>query len=265
MQYNNLNNYNLSLRNENSRLFNHFLEQEKEKQSQRRNLFLHSPSDDFRLIVSSDIVDSIKTISKKLEYVRTNYDKSSMVVNQLYWYEGLYTSLIENENSPLRVRQSTLSIQHHVASPFTRRNLEHSLLETHSILMQELHYANPGQYRNVLVRVANHVAPNPSFVPSLMDELFEFIYANEHGEIITAAWAHIQFETIHPFIDGNGRTGRSLINHIFGLPIPLSRYIWNTQQEYYYHLGEAKWNDYFEYFLVGLNKSLDFMIATTIR
>ena len=264
MQYNNLNNYNLSQRNGKTRLFDYFIKQEQENRLQRRNLFLHAPTDYFRLIASSDILDMIKNMSKKLEIVRETFHKELPSINQLYWYEGLYTSLIENENSPLRVQQSMLSIKHHTMSKISRRNLENSLLETHRILMKDLHYAKPGLYRDVRVRVGNHIAPNPSFVYSLMDELFDFIYNNENGEIVTAAWAHIQFETIHPFIDGNGRTGRSLINNIFGLPIPLSRYIWNTREEYYHHLGQAKWNDYFEYFITGLDESLDFMIETMI-
>lgn len=262
MQYDNLKNYSQSQSKQNGKLFNYFLKREKEKQVIQRNIFLHPPSDDFRLIVSNDSLIRINNINENLKLIQDSYDESSVHTTQLYWYEGLYSSLIENENSPFRVQQSMLSIQNHTEKSPTRNDVEYSLLETHNILMKDLDYAKPGQYRDVRVMIGNHIPPNPSLVPSLMDELFNFIHLNQNGEIITAAWSHICFESIHPFTDGNGRTGRSLVNNIFNLPIPLSKYIWNTRNNYYYVLDKANWNDYLEYFLLCLEKATKFMIKT---
>lgn len=65
----------------------------------------------------------------------------------------------------------------------------------------------------VFIKGADFVPPKPEFVPSQMSEL---LYQYEHNDLTTLeniANFHIQFEHIHPFEDGNGRTGRVLINH----------------------------------------------------
>jgi Fic family protein len=58
------------------------------------------------------------------------------------------------------------------------------------------------------------VPPPPDFVPDLMRDLCTFCSTNELPAVAQAAIAHAQFETIHPFVDGNGRTGRALIHMI---------------------------------------------------
>lgn len=66
----------------------------------------------------------------------------------------------------------------------------------------------------VMIRGAEHIPPTPGLLPSLM---MQFVYNYEHTVFSSpyerAAQAHIQFEQIHPFPDGNGRTGRLLINY----------------------------------------------------
>ena len=66
----------------------------------------------------------------------------------------------------------------------------------------------------VMIRGAEHIPPAPGVLPSLMAQ---FVYNYEHTVFSSpferAAQAHIDFERIHPFSDGNGRTGRVLINY----------------------------------------------------
>ena len=61
---------------------------------------------------------------------------------------------------------------------------------------------------------ADYVPPPPDDVPDLLADLCEYISGDEHPALVQAALAHVQFETIHPFADGNGRTGRALIHLI---------------------------------------------------
>ncbi|MBF6076982.1 Fic family protein [Nocardia beijingensis] len=61
---------------------------------------------------------------------------------------------------------------------------------------------------------AAFVPPPPELVPELMKDLIAFCNSDELPAVAQAAIAHAQFETIHPFIDGNGRTGRALIHLI---------------------------------------------------
>ncbi|WP_420610946.1 Fic family protein [Candidatus Poriferisodalis sp.] len=58
---------------------------------------------------------------------------------------------------------------------------------------------------------ARHVGPPPEFVDGLLDDLVAYVNRDDDLTIVRAAIAHAQFETIHPFPDGNGRTGRALI------------------------------------------------------
>ena len=78
-----------------------------------------------------------------------------------------------------------------------------------------------GRYRDQLVWVgrsglgpvgASHVAPQPELVPRAMDDLVDFMARSDLPILVQVAVAHAQFETIHPFVDGNGRTGRVLIH-----------------------------------------------------
>ncbi|PFG33289.1 Fic family protein [Sanguibacter antarcticus] len=59
---------------------------------------------------------------------------------------------------------------------------------------------------------ASHVAPQHEHVPAAIDDLVTFMRRDDLPVIAQAAIAHAQFETIHPFVDGNGRTGRALVH-----------------------------------------------------
>jgi Fic family protein len=78
-----------------------------------------------------------------------------------------------------------------------------------------------GRYRDALVwvgtsnitpRGASHVAPQPEQVPAAMTDLVRFMRREDLPVLVQAAVAHAQFETIHPFADGNGRTGRAVVH-----------------------------------------------------
>ncbi len=63
-------------------------------------------------------------------------------------------------------------------------------------------------------RRADFVPPPPDRVPELLEDLMRFCNRDDLSAVVQAAIAHAQFETIHPFVDGNGRTGRCLIHLI---------------------------------------------------
>ncbi|HSS04889.1 MAG TPA: Fic family protein [Solirubrobacterales bacterium] len=72
---------------------------------------------------------------------------------------------------------------------------------------------------------AAFVPPPPEHVPSLLEDLCQFIERDDLPPIVQAAIAHAQFETIHPFADGNGRIGRALIYAILRRRGEVTRYI----------------------------------------
>lgn len=59
---------------------------------------------------------------------------------------------------------------------------------------------------------AEYVPPPPELVQELLEDLCAYASSEEHPALMQAALVHAQFETIHPFVDGNGRTGRALIH-----------------------------------------------------
>ena len=94
--------------------------------------------------------------------------------------------------------------------------------ELHGRLMDQAratHFSNPGEFRKSQNWIGGTRPDNARFVPPPVDEmnraladLERFIHADDSMlTLIKAALIHAQFETIHPFLDGNGRTGRMLI------------------------------------------------------
>lgn len=59
---------------------------------------------------------------------------------------------------------------------------------------------------------AAYVPPPHTYVPALFKDLCEYLSGDDHSPLVQAAMVHAQFETIHPFVDGNGRVGRALIH-----------------------------------------------------
>jgi Fic family protein len=59
---------------------------------------------------------------------------------------------------------------------------------------------------------ASFVPPPPDHVEGLLDDLIAYMNGDDHSPLVQAALTHAQFETIHPFADGNGRTGRALVH-----------------------------------------------------
>ncbi len=89
------------------------------------------------------------------------------------------------------------------------------ILSLHKTLLSDISDNWAGRFRSgkEWVRVAGHVGANPDFVETLMDELVSvYQKPNDNYFLDTIAWFHAEFETIHPFNDGNGRMGRVLIN-----------------------------------------------------
>jgi len=112
---------------------------------------------------------------------------------------------------------------------------------------------------------AAFVPPPPEHVPALLADLERFIHdvGTELPPMVRVALIHAQFETIHPFLDGNGRIGRLLIAALFehwGLlaePLMyLSGYLKQHQAEYYRRLSairtEGDWETWVTFFLEGV-------------
>lgn len=96
-----------------------------------------------------------------------------------------------------------------------------TILAAHRTMLDGHAYAQPGQFRDGQVWIGGRapsphtaffVPPHRSWVPAAMDDLMAFCDRTDMPVLPHAAIAHAQFETIHPFADGNGRTGRALVH-----------------------------------------------------
>jgi Fic family protein len=163
--------------------------------------------------------------------------------------------------------------------------------ELHKQLMDKArttHHADPGEFRKSQNWIGGTKPDNARFVPppvtemhKALDDLEKFMHSDDPTlTLIKAALVHAQFETIHPFLDGNGRTGRMLITFYLWkegyLEKPvlfLSSFFKKHQKTYYerlfgYHFSKAQ--DWVDFFLDGVieiaNEAIDIVgKITTLR
>lgn len=121
-------------------------------------------------------------------------------------------------------------------------NLE-DLLHAHKILMKKI-LSSAGSFRNVNVKVGEHIAPQPHMVNDLMVKLFSWLKDSDEHMLLKSCIFHYEFEFIHPFSDGNGRIGRlwqsvilNSFNPIFSL-LPTESIV-REHQEHYYNAIES--------------------------
>lgn len=141
------------------------------------------------------------------------------------------------------------------------------LRDTHHRLMQSVRGKDkmPGEFRTsqnwigVSLKNAVFVPPHHDSVPDLMSDLEKFLHNERHHvpHLIKIAIAHYQFETIHPFLDGNGRLGRLMIALYFaseGLldkpALYLSDYFERNKTEYVDRLMAVRYGNHMDQWLV---------------
>ncbi len=155
----------------------------------------------------------------------------------------------------------------------SKKRIGHNnILELHRILAGEvMDQGEAGRYRTIAVRVGRYVPPPPSAVSGLMFELLEWWNKEsvKLSPVLSSAILHHQFETIHPFADGNGRTGRALAlwelyrrgfdtHHIFSV----DEYYWEDRPRYYKELDAVRkaggdLSGWLEYCAEGLCQTLE--------
>jgi len=160
--------------------------------------------------------------------------------------------------------------------------------ELHKQLMDKAratHFSDPGEFRKTQNWIGGTRPDNARFVPPPVEEmnraltdLEKFMHTDDETlTIMKAALIHAQFETIHPFLDGNGRTGRMLITFYLWkegyLEKPvlfLSSYFKKNQKTYYeklfgYHFGSIQ--EWVDFFLDGVieiaNEAIDIVSKIT--
>lgn len=205
------------------------------------------------------------TQSSKIEGTQTNIEEA----------------LLEKEDVPLDKRDDWEEVRNYTKAmewavneleklPFSSRLIR----KTHSILLQGVRgeLKQPGEFRKsqnwiggATINDAVFIPPVHTSVPELMSDIEEFLHNKEIyiPELLKIGLVHYQFETIHPFLDGNGRVGRLLIplylvsKGILKKPILyLSDFFEKNRKLYYENLmlvrDKSNVSQWFKFFLVGI-------------
>lgn len=158
--------------------------------------------------------------------------------------------------------------------PFSLSDLK----KAHGVMMQGL-VEGAGKFRSNSVGVFDesgkviHVAPPCDMVNGLMEQLFEWLKTSKAHMLIRSSIFHYEFEFIHPFADGNGRTGRLWQTALLAdwKPvfewIPVESIIKDHQAEYYHAIGlstsEGKSNSFILFMLGIIKKAVEELIRDT--
>lgn len=254
--------------------------------------------------ISEDILEQLIKANSQLailESVATRIPDVDLFVSMYVRKEALMSSQIEGTQTTLEdvldpliednTNRNVADVVNYIkATEYAIRRLHELplcnrlLKETHAILMEGVRgqEKNPGEFRcsqnwiggkGSTLRNAKYIPPSPDDMTEAMSDLEKYINADDRLDgLIRAALIHYQFETIHPFLDGNGRIGRLLITlflmekKILTTPaLYISYFLKKNRVEYYDRMTEVRnkgnYEQWVKFFLQALAESAKDAIA----
>lgn len=223
-------------------------------------------------------------------YVRKEALLSSQIEGTQATLEDVLDPLIEeNTNRNVAdvvnyIKATEFALDRLTTLPLCNRLLK----ETHAVLMQGVRgqEKNPGNFRTSQnwigsqgssIKNARYIPPNPQDMTDAMSDLEKYMNNDDSLDVlIRAALIHYQFETIHPFLDGNGRIGRLLITlflmekKVLHSPaLYISYYLKLNRVEYYDRISEVRAKNNYEqwvrFFLLAIKESSEEAAETILR
>lgn len=237
-----------------------------------------------------------------LESIATRIPNVDLFVSMYVRKEALLSSQIEGTQATLEdvldpmidanMNRNVADVVNYIkATEFAVRRLKELPLcnrlikETHEVLMSGVRgqEKNPGEFRysqnwigsqGSTLKNARYIPPSPEDMTLAMSDLEKYVNADDDLDaLIRAALIHYQFETIHPFLDGNGRVGRLLITlflmekNVLTIPaLYISYFLKKNRVEYYDRMSEVRakgnYEQWVKFFLQALLESAEDAIAT---
>lgn len=238
----------------------------------------------------------------KLEAIGSRLPSVPLFVSMYVRKEALLSSQIEGTQATLddildphleqNTNQNVSDVINYIkATDFATERLKtlplccRLLLETHEVLLSDVRGSekNPGEFRRSqnwigaggsTLKTARYIPPCPEDMQNAMSDLEKYINEiDQTNPLIKIALIHYQFETIHPFLDGNGRIGRLMVNlflkenRLLSYPtLYISYFLKCNRIEYYDRLTEVREKGHFEqwvkFFLQGIYESAEDSIET---
>jgi Fic family protein len=220
-------------------------------------------------MTTNDLLTEINDLKQALDGLRFAFDnetiKEALRIEFLYEsnrIEGNTLTLRETQLEGITIAGKTMrehleAINHKEAILFVEDIVtkqtdlsEYVLKQIHALVLYGIDRDNAGIYRSVPVLIAGskHIPPQPYLLEPLMNDYFEFYsqHKNSLHPVVLAAEMHERLVTIHPFIDGNGRTSRLIMNLILlqnGYPLVIIGGDYDSRMAYYDALEQANTNN----------------------
>lgn len=152
------------------------------------------------------------------------------------------------------------------------------LLKAHGVMTRGL-VEESGTFRTKPVGVVDsksgeviHVGTLPAYVPQAVEDLLQWLKNDDTNDIIKSCIFHFEFESIHPFLDGNGRTGRlwqtlilSKVDPVFAY-LPIESMIYKKQDEYYQSINDSDYaGESTEFIIFMLETIKDALVEATTQ
>lgn len=246
--------------------------------SEMLNLLVESTRELIRLDSISEYIPNINVFMGM--YVRKEALMSSQIEGTQATLEDILNPTIdENVNRDVGevlnyIQATEYAINRMKVLPLSNRLIK----ETHAVLMQGIRGQEwtPGEFRNSqnwiggqgsTLKTARYIPPNPRDMREAVADLENYMHREDDLDVlIRAALIHYQFETIHPFLDGNGRIGRLLIilylmdQKVLSTPaLYISYFLKKNRVEYYDRLSEVRrkgnYEQWVKFFLLAIRES----------
>lgn len=220
-------------------------------------------------------------------YVRKEALMSSQIEGTQATLEDVFDPMItENTNRNVADVVNYIKATEYAISRLTTLPLCNRLLkEAHAVLMEGVRgqEKDPGEFRysqnwiggqGSNLKTARYIPPNPEDMINAMSDLEKYMNREDSlDNLIRAALIHYQFETIHPFLDGNGRIGRLLITlflmkqKVLTTPaLYISYFLKKNRIEYYDRMTEVRnkgnYEQWIKFFLMAIEASAEDAIET---